>query len=77
MRMVRTTKWKLVRHYLTLELNELYDLTSDPGEAKNLYYDARHVDTKKALQERLSAWQRAMADPLLARLAQEPDPAKR
>ena len=86
MRMIRTERWKLVRHYLSLELDELYDLQNDPGEERNLYNlkpsagKALVAETQKAradLQARLYAWQRAINDPLLALLATERDPAKR
>jgi uncharacterized sulfatase len=77
LRMARTDKWKLVRHYLTLELDELYNLEEDPGETRNLYYQPEHRAVRRQLQERLYAWQRAIDDPLLAALAKERDPAKK
>lgn len=77
MRMVRTDEWKLVRHYLTLELDELYHLANDPGETRNLYNKPEHLSIRQQLQERLYAWQRAIDDPLLAALAKERDPAKK
>ena len=85
LRMIRTARWKLVRHYLSLELNELYDLEKDPGEQHNLYRPQRagaraeglDIETVRAgLQERLYAWQRKIGDPLLVRLAREGGPAK-
>ena len=36
MRMYRTAKWKLIRDFLNPERDELYDLTADPAEMKNL-----------------------------------------
>ena len=84
MRMIRTDQWKLVRHYLSFELDELYDLKNDPGEERNLYRSRAGVSTtpeaqaaRAGLQERLYAWQRSINDPLLAQLATERDPAKR
>ncbi|MBE7539209.1 MAG: sulfatase-like hydrolase/transferase [Opitutaceae bacterium] len=86
MRMIRTSRWKLVRHYLSLELDELYDLQNDPGEQYNLYRPGRAggradgldiPSVKQELQERLYAWQREIKDPLLLLMAQERDPAKR
>jgi arylsulfatase A-like enzyme len=79
-RMVRTTRWKLVRRYLNPGGNELYDLEKDPDETQNLYYrnwqnrrggepgrDPAHPypATVADLQRRLTAWQREIADPAL------------
>lgn len=86
MRMARTARWKLVRHYLSLEKDELYDLQNDPEELENLYRLRRasaHATipeiraAREQLQERLYAWQRLIDDPLLALMAQERDPAQR
>lgn len=65
MRMIRTEQWKLVRHYHANSLDELYDLTSDPGETRNLYGIAVHQKTRDQLQERLTTWQRSIDDPLV------------
>ncbi len=70
MRMVRTTDWKLVRHYLANGLDELYDLKNDPGETKNLYDEPRAAAAQGDLQKRLTAWMRSIRDPLLRRLEQ-------
>lgn len=84
MRMIRTERWKLVRHYLSFELDELYDLANDPQEERNLYRARAGITTtpegdaaRAELQERLYAWQRAIDDPLLALMARERDPVKR
>ncbi|MFN0122085.1 MAG: sulfatase/phosphatase domain-containing protein, partial [Blastocatellia bacterium] len=71
MRMVRTSEWKLVRHYLADQLDELYDLRNDPGELKNLYNAAAHGETRAQLQQRLDAWMKSIDDPLLKMLAGE------
>ena len=68
MRMVRTREWKLVRHYFTNDLDELYHLAEDPGETKNLYLDPKHEPVRDELQQRLTAWQRGIRDPILSRL---------
>ena len=70
MRMVRTTDWKLVRHYQPNGLDELYDLKNDPGETKNLYDEPRAAAAQGDLQKRLTAWMRSIRDPLLRRLEQ-------
>jgi len=86
LRMARTERWKLVRHYLSLELDELYDLRNDPEELDNLYR-LRHASAhatiseiraaRDQLQDQLYAWQRSIDDPLLALMATERDPAQR
>jgi uncharacterized sulfatase len=67
MRMIRTAdhSWKLVRHYLANGLNELYDLKNDPHEQKNLYNNADARMTRDELQEKLTAWQKSIDDPIL------------
>ena len=65
MRMIRTAKWKLVRHYLANFLDEFYDLESDPGETTNLYRRREYEEIRNRLQRRLFQWQRSIDDPLL------------
>ncbi|MDQ3441722.1 MAG: sulfatase-like hydrolase/transferase, partial [Planctomycetota bacterium] len=65
MRMIRTPKWKLVRHHLTNGHNELYDLSNDPEEKRNRYFDKKVRDVRDALQQRLTAWQESIDDPVL------------
>jgi arylsulfatase A-like enzyme len=65
MRMIRTPKWKLVRHHFANGLDELYDLENDPGETRNLYRVPRHRQTRDRLQEKLTAWMKSIDDPLL------------
>ena len=65
MRMIRTPEWKLVRHHFADGLDELYDLKNDPEERRNVYNDEKHRATRDALQQRLSAWQRSIDDPIL------------
>jgi uncharacterized sulfatase len=68
MRMIRTAdgNWKLVRHHLTNGLNELYDLKTDPNEANNLYNDPAAAKVRDQLQEKLTAWQKSIDDPILS-----------
>lgn len=86
MRMIRTPRWKFVRHYYSNYEDELYDLEADPGETRNLYRehlarvsrepgyrDVALSEVVKDLQQRLTAWQRSIDDPLL-RSAASPGP---
>jgi uncharacterized sulfatase len=65
MRMIRTDRWKLVRHYYCHGLDELYDLQSDPGEKKNLFNNPAAKATRDELQARLTKWQQSIDDPIL------------
>jgi uncharacterized sulfatase len=65
MRMIRTDRWKLVRHHFCNGLDELYDLQADPGEKKNLYSNPEARATRDALQKRLTEWQTSIDDPIL------------
>ncbi|MGH7169166.1 MAG: sulfatase family protein [Gemmataceae bacterium] len=65
MRMIRTSQWKLIRHHHANGLDELYNLEDDPGETRNLYGRAKHAAVRDQLQQRLSAWQKSIDDPLL------------
>jgi uncharacterized sulfatase len=65
MRMVRTPRWKLVRHHFANGLDELYDLEADPGEAKNLYHRPEGRAVRDELQAKLTAWQKSIDDPIL------------
>jgi uncharacterized sulfatase len=65
MRMIRTDRWKLVRHHFANGLDELYDLQGDPGEKKNLYWDPASRSTRDELQARLTKWQESIDDPIL------------
>ena len=68
LRMARTADWKLVRHYFTNGLDELYHLKTDPGETRNLYDNPDHAAIQATLQLRLTEWQRSINDPILRRL---------
>jgi uncharacterized sulfatase len=65
MRMIRTPRWKLVRHHFANGLDELYDLSSDPGEKNNLYNDKSALEKRRELQKRLTEWQKSIDDPIL------------
>lgn len=69
LRMVRTAKWKYVRHFHENLMDELYDLEYDPDEAKNLIgKPGKDGKNEKAVQElnlKLEAWMKSVNDPLL------------
>lgn len=52
--MARGQGWKLIRYPGGAEF--LYDLTTDPGETRNLAADARFAERKLALRSELDAW---------------------
>ncbi len=68
MRMIRTDRWKLVKHFKCYGLDELYDLKNDPGERRNLYYSRRKEiqQVRQRLEQQLLDWMRRINDPLLA-----------
>jgi uncharacterized sulfatase len=65
MRMIRTDRYKLVRHHFANGLNELYDLHADPGELKNLWNHKPLRSTRDDLQSKLDAWEKSIQDPIL------------
>ena len=62
MRMIRTDDWKLVFHFdaagkpLPHRGHELFNLTADPGELKNLYDSDDVVLVRRSLEARLRKW---------------------
>jgi choline-sulfatase len=57
-RMLRTERYKLVRHYAPhagVYPDELYDLASDPRERQNRFADATLADVVRAMDARLEA----------------------
>ncbi|MGH7200232.1 MAG: sulfatase family protein, partial [Planctomycetaceae bacterium] len=70
LRMVRTPRYKYVRHFHENRMDELYDLQADPGESRNLLQGRRRDrETWDAvaddLRRQLTAWQESIDDPLL------------
>ena len=61
-RAVRTAEWKLVTRFPDGP-DELYDLKSDPGEAKNLVKHEASAGTRKQLAKRLDDFFDTYADP--------------
>jgi arylsulfatase A-like enzyme len=53
--MVRSGTWKLV-HYLGDTYGELYNLTEDPEEKRNLWDDASYADKKQELLSVIQLW---------------------
>ena len=59
-RMVRTKCWKYV--YQPNDLDELYDLQTDPAEMHNLVNDHAHADLLDEMKARLIGWNDATND---------------
>ena len=64
----------VVRRYHTRPAEELYDLTADPWELKNLAADPAHADRLKALRADLDAWMKDQGDEGLKTERALPDP---
>lgn len=54
-RMIRTREWKYVHRY-PHGPHELYHLTTDPGEQRNLADDPAHAEVRADLASRLATW---------------------
>ena len=59
-RMVRTRCWKYA--YIPHDLDELYDLKTDPAEMDNLINDPEHADVLDEMRARLIGWNDATRD---------------
>jgi len=64
----------VVKRYHTRPAEELYDLTADPNELKNLASDPKQAERLKALRAALDAWMKARGDEGLATERALPDP---
>lgn len=68
-RAVTDGKWKLIHTYPSApsdaEVFELYDLTTDPNEQRNLAAEPSHAAELERLKRSLAAWQATTNDPLL------------
>jgi uncharacterized sulfatase len=64
MRMIRTPRWKLIRHFEPGGQDELYHLADDPDEAHNLADSTQpeHRTQREALSRRLDQWMSAVGD---------------
>ncbi len=65
-RMIRTDGWKLIR-YPRIGRVQLFRLSDDPFELRDLSADPAHAATRDALAARLESWQLEVRDPLLRR----------
>ena len=54
--MGRDSRYKFVYHWLSHDVDELYDLQSDPGEMHNLYQNADHQQVVKRMREQIIQW---------------------
>lgn len=63
-RMIRTERWKLI-HYPQVRRFQLFDLTHDPHELKDLIADPKSAAVVDELKAKLAAWQKEVKDPLI------------
>jgi N-acetylglucosamine-6-sulfatase len=52
---LRGERYKFISYYGLWDVDELYDLQSDPHETKNLFYDPAHRKTAEAMEAQLYA----------------------
>ena len=70
-RMIRTDRWKYVRHVHANFMDELYDLEQDPGENRNLMTrkgpraGSIAAAEFQQLRNRLAQWMESIDDPLV------------
>jgi N-sulfoglucosamine sulfohydrolase len=67
----------IVRRYHTRPAEELYEVTADPWELKNLAPDARYADKLQALRADVDAWMKNHGDKGLATERALPDPQRK
>ena len=63
-RMIRTDDWKYVV-YPQVDREQLFHLSEDPDELRNLATDPAHANILKTLQGRLNAWRTRRGDTTL------------
>jgi arylsulfatase A-like enzyme len=59
---IRTARWKLIHFFEQPEEWELYDLSSDPDEMRNLASSAAHAETVRTLRQRMMELRRELGD---------------
>ena len=52
----RAGRYKYVYHWRSNEVDELYDLETDPGELKNLFADPAYQETGELMREKIIHW---------------------
>ena len=62
---------RTIEQYVHRPAEELYDLTTDPNELKNLASDAAHAKTLSELRKTLRSWQERTADPWVVKYRYE------
>jgi N-acetylglucosamine-6-sulfatase len=50
---LRGDRYKYITYYGLWDVDELYDLTEDPGETRNLHYDPAYAGVVEEMEERL------------------------
>ncbi len=55
MTMVRNKEWKLV-HFLGEDFGQLFDLSNDPGEIRNLWDEPDMAPRKQELLDAMQQW---------------------
>jgi hypothetical protein len=64
-RMIRTDRWKYCLNWRPRQVDELYDLESDPHETINLAGDPGHEAIADELRGRILQWMESIGDPWL------------
>lgn len=54
--MCRGEQFKYVYHWMSEDVDELYDLENDPGELENLYGSESHKEVVKEMQQKIIDW---------------------
>lgn len=60
---LRTRGWKYIRYLDHPDYEELYDLSNDPHESRNLAFDSTHHSRLANFRRKCQEWARAVALP--------------